>query len=164
MLFNFGHYVTWIKYVILCKNLTKTSRTSIFISFRARWWTTLSEIHCCCCTPSIFVFLRLNWRLESPLNDISDHWRSRKGEKMNHSLNGTPMSKSWSVCRINCIHKLSLCVSFVMLKNQNVIIPNIRSNRILELTMTSCSAMITASSSSSSVPSSFNDLFSSLLN
>ena len=60
-------YSLMIKYDIKSKNLTKTSRTSIFISFRARWWTTLSEIHCCCCTPSIFLFLRLNWPFEWPL-------------------------------------------------------------------------------------------------
>ena len=49
-----------------------------------------------------------------------DHLRSRKDKKINHSLNGTPMSKSGSVCGINCIHKLSLCISFVMLKIQYV--------------------------------------------
>ena len=111
-----------------------------------------------------FPLFKIQLTIWMTVKGISDHQRSRKDKKMNHSLNGTPMSKSGSVCGINCIHKLSLCVSFVMLKNHNVIIPNIRSNRFLELTMTSCSAMITASSSSSSVPSSFNDLLSSLLN
>ena len=89
-----------------------------------------------------------------------DHLRSPKDKKINHSLNGTPMSKSGSVCGINCIHKLSLCIPFMMLKMYYV--TNVTSQ--FSLTMTSCSAMITASSSSSSVPSSFNDLLSSLLN
>ena len=61
-----------------------------------------------------------NLAIKETLQVTKDHLRSPKDKKINHSLNGTPMSKSGSVCGINCIHKLSLCISFVMLKIQYV--------------------------------------------
>ena len=58
---TFSQHTKFIFFAIFMpfENPTKTSRTTIFISLRAGRWTSLSEIHCCCRTPSIFLFSRL---------------------------------------------------------------------------------------------------------
>ena len=105
---TFSHHAKFIFFAIFMpfENPTKTSRTSIFISLRAGRWTSLSEIHCCCRTPSIFLFSRLIPMIKTV---------TFKKLFLNHSLSSTPMSESWSICWINCIHQLPLGISFMML-------------------------------------------------